>query len=178
MRFFLILIGGCAILSACGPRGAASPEIAQRAELSSIDVHAKLPQAAPEGTCWGTDITPAQFETVTERKLVSPAGLSADGSSLTDAIYATETRQRVVRERQEVWFQIPCERDLTPDAIASLQRALAARGLFAGPPTADMDTATRTAIRQYQAPRGLDSSVLSLEAARSLGLAAVALPAA
>ena len=41
-----------------------------------------------------------------------------------------------------------------------------------------MDTATRAAIRAYQRPEGLDSGVLSLAAARKLGLSVVDVPGA
>jgi len=62
---------------------------------------------------------------------------------------------------------------LTPDLVASLQRALTARGLYGGQINGMMDRATRHAVRGYQAPLGLDSGILSLAAARKLGLAVV-----
>ncbi|MFC6759366.1 peptidoglycan-binding domain-containing protein [Sulfitobacter porphyrae] len=58
--------------------------------------------------------------------------------------------------------------------MASLQRALSARGLYAQQITGTLDDATRAAVQRYQKPTGPDSGVLSLETARSLGLIAVA----
>ena len=53
------------------------------------------------------------------------------------------------------------------------QRALAARGYYAGPITGVMDRRTQAAIRAYQRPQGLDSAMISLAAARQMGLIAV-----
>ena len=63
---------------------------------------------------------------------------------------------------------------MTPEFISSVQRALDVRGFYSGALTGRMDARTLRAVRKYQAPQGLDSSVLSLAAARKLGL--VALP--
>lgn len=130
------------------------------------------PGAAP-GTCWGKTETPAVIETVTEQVLVQPTEVLADGSVTAPPIYRTETRQMIVRERRETWFETPCDDVLTVEFVQSLQRALAARGLYGGPPTGEMDARTRHAVRRFQAPEGLDSGILSLATARRLGLVAV-----
>jgi hypothetical protein len=70
-----------------------------------------------------------------------------------------------------LWFEIPCGAETDPALISALQRALAARGLLDGPATGRLDTETRAAIARYQAPLRLRSEVLSLAAARELGLA-------
>ncbi len=93
---------------------------------------------------------------------------------ISEPVYKLETRQAIVKERRELWFETPCEDQLTPDFLASLQRALKARGHYHGGITGQMDSRTRRAIRHYQAPQGLDSGILSLAAARKLGLVAVA----
>lgn len=130
------------------------------------------PQDAAPDSCWSRDETPARIETVTEQILVAPAVLDASGALLRPARYRTETRQRILRERESLWFRTPCPEALTPEFVASLQRALAARGLHRGPVTGRMDADTRAAVRAWQRPRGLDSAVLSLAAARALGLVA------
>lgn len=68
------------------------------------------------------------------------------------------------------WFRAPCPEQMTPARIASLQRALAARGLYAGSISGQMNSATQDAVQAYQAPLGLDSRQLSLAAARQMGL--------
>ena len=105
--------------------------------------------------------------------LLQPAQVTSDGLIQQPAIYKKEVRQEIVQERRETWFQVPCEADLTPDFVSSLQRALAARGLYSGPITGVMDARTRSAVRRFQAPEGLDSGILSTAAARRLGLVAV-----
>jgi hypothetical protein len=137
---------------------------------------AAAPPGAPPGTCWGRQISPAVVETVTEQVQTAAAVTAPDGRVIAPARYATETRQVIVEERRVRWIETPCPEVQTPDFIASLQRALMARGLHAGSVTGRMDAATRAAIRRYQAGRGLDSDILALESARALGL--VALPRA
>ncbi len=134
------------------------------------------PPGAAAGTCWGKTETPAVIETVTEQIMVQPAEILADGSIITPPIYRTETRQQIVKERRETWFETPCDHVLTPDFVQSLQRALAVRGHYRGAPTGEMDARTRAAVRRFQAPEGLDSGILSLAAARKLGLIAVERP--
>lgn len=74
-------------------------------------------------------------------------------------------------------FETPCHDLLTPDFIATLQRALAARAYFNGPITGEMTAATRSAVAAYQADAvDLDSDTLSVDAARKLGLIAVERP--
>ena len=136
----------------------------------------EAPPGAPPGTCWGKQVTPAILETVTEQVMLQPAEVRADGTVTQPAIFKTETRQAILRERKATWFQTPCAAEQTPDFIASLQRALKARTLYRGPITGEMDARTRAAIRAYQKPEGLDSGILSLAAARKLGLVAVAVP--
>lgn len=131
------------------------------------------PGAAP-GACWGKTETPAVVETVTEQVMVQPAEIRADGSIVSSPVYRTDTRQKIVRERRETWFETPCDEVLTPEFVTSLQRALAARGLYRGAETGQMDRTTRAAIRRYQASEGPDSGILSLAAARRLGLVAMA----
>lgn len=134
----------------------------------------EAPPGAAPGSCWGKQVTPAIVETVTDQVLIQPAEVRVDGSVTAPAIYRTETRQEIVRQRTETWFETPCETALTPDFIATLQRALAARGHYTGPVDGAMTARTRAAIRAWQAPEGLDSGILSLAAARRLGLVPVA----
>ncbi len=156
-------------LSACTPPVADNP--AEALLGSMLDT----PADAPPGNCWSKIISPALSETVTEQVLVQPERLTASGAVETPAIFRTETRQSIVTERQVTWFETPCPADLPPDVIASLQRALQVRGLYAGPVTGRIDGPTARGVRRYQSATGLDSPVLSLAAARALGLLATPL---
>ena len=123
--------------------------------------------------CWHETVSPAIFETVTEQILVSPAVVDEAGRTVSPAVFRTETQQRQVQARQQAWFRIPCESDLTGDPgvfTASLQRSLKARGVYGGEINGIADFATREAVRRFQRPFGLESDVLSYAAAQSLGL--------
>lgn len=161
-----LALGAC---QAQAPLGAGEPGVTR--------LFQPAPPGAAPGTCWGKTETPAVIETVTEQVLVQPAEVLADGSVTAPPAYRTETRQMIVEERRETWFETPCEDVLTVEFVQSLQRALAARGLYGGPLTGEMDARTRHAVRRFQAPGGLDSGILSLDTARRLGLVAIERPA-
>lgn len=131
------------------------------------------PPGAPDGTCWDRHISPAIIETVTMQVLVQPEERDASGTLIQPAVFRTETRQDIVRPRSESWLQITCPVDMTPDFIASLQRALTVRGHYTGPVTGKMDRPTRQAILGFQRRNGLESQQLSLDSARRLGLISV-----
>lgn len=133
------------------------------------------PPASRDGECWEASITPAVIETVTEQVLVSEEIRDASGAVVSPATYQTQTQQHMVQDREEIWFRVPCPADQTVQFVASLQRALKARGLYLAPVTGVMDGDTAEAVRRFQAERGLDSPILSLAAARELGLSATAL---
>ncbi|MDE4131849.1 peptidoglycan-binding domain-containing protein [Phaeobacter sp. QD34_3] len=132
------------------------------------------PPGAEPGSCWDRHISPAVIETVTVQVLVEPELRAPDGQILQPAVFRTETRQDIVRPRSQTWLQITCPVDMTPDFIASLQRALAVRGDYTGAITGSLDRPTRQAILRYQRRYGLESQLLSLESARRLGLISVA----
>lgn len=126
------------------------------------------------GECWAGDLIPAVIETVTEQIEIAPARPASGGKPAVPASYQSRVQQRILSDRSDVWFLVPCPEQLTPDTVASLQRALKVRGLYRGAVTGGMDAATATAVRRFQAPQGLDSQKLSLAAARQLGLVAYA----
>lgn len=129
------------------------------------------PGAAP-GSCWGKIVAPAVIETVTEQVLVQPAQLASDGTVIHPAVFRSSTRQAIVRERREEFFEMPCPEVMTPEFIASVQRALKARNLYHGAISGAMDARTRRALRAFQAPDGADADLLTLKTARRLGLVA------
>lgn len=133
------------------------------------------PPAQAPGACWHGAERPALFETVTEQLLVSPERRDATGALVAPAVFRTETRQSEVRPRQPVWFEVPCPDDGAGDPVfvASLQRALKARGFYDGPVSGMMNAETDTAVLRYQGANGLDNAVLSMAAARALGLVKV-----
>lgn len=165
----LALLAAVLALGACTPSGMAPP--------GPVDLGAGLvarsSDVPPPGGCWSAETVPAVFETVTEQVLVEPERRAPDGTLIRAAAFRTDTRQRMVSDRQAAWLQIPCAWDLGPDFVTTLQRALKARGLYLLPLTGELDGPTRTAIRAWQRPRGLDTDTLALQTARALGLIAV-----
>lgn len=158
-------------LSACAPRPPV-PEAPKQTDLSA-EIVTTPDNLAPQGTdnaCWATESSPAVIETVTEQELVTPEERAEDGTVTTPATYRTKTHTRMVSDRRTIWFRAPCPVDFSPDFVATLQRALKARGYFLAPTTGLLDEATADAIRRFQTERGLPSRQLSLAAARDLGL--------
>lgn len=179
MTLSLILvrtIGAMALvgaLSACVPPGSYVPDPEGDPPVPDF-ASAQIPPPPgvnPDG-CWVRDVAPAQLETVTRQIEVAPARYAEDGTLLSPARFRTETAQVITEERRNLLFETPCPDRLTPDFIASLQRALAARALYRGEITGTLDVPTQRAIRRYQRQRGLPSGLLSIQSARALGLLA------
>ena len=170
-RICLALWCGVTSLSGCTSGQIAAPARADLA-IELVRFGADGPPAGPAGQCWGTDTTPAVIETVTEQVVVSEELRDAAGQIITPAAFETRTFQRMVQDREVVWFRAPCPADITVNFAATLQRALKARGMYLQAVTGTIDAATADAIRRFQALRGLDSPTLSLAAAKELGISA------
>lgn len=137
-------------LAACQPNAPAS-------EVNRAD-RAQTPLAtARSEACWATDTIPAVTETV-----------FLEGETGTRV-----AREVVRRQAEERLFAVPCPSQMDHDFIATLQRALSVRGLYTGPVNGQWDGETANAVQRFQAPLGLNSGVLSLDAAQRLGLVAV-----
>lgn len=167
------VLAAALVLSACAENGT----VTSAANIDPISLATAPPGAAP-GTCWGKTVTPAVVETVSRKVQLQPAQISSDGRVQAPPIYKTETRQEVVKPRRENWYEIICDAEITPDFIASLQRALEARGFYRGAITGQLDTRTRAAIGRFQQSEGLNSKALSIAGARKLGLVTIANPRA
>ena len=162
-RVIAALMSGLAVL-------ACLPATSDLTAASAPRGNGLAPAGAPAGTCWGKVEPPAIVETVTEQVLVSPALTNPDGTIAQLPVYRRETRRQIVAPRKEVWFETPCPPSFTVEFVSSLQRALIARGLYAGPVTGSMDASTRASVLSVQREDGLDSDVLSIATARKLGL--------
>lgn len=185
--FMALLLGACQQVTPPDTAPIAPP--VPQPSIAAADrfaVQSSAPQDTGDGTCWGKDLTPALVETVTEQVLIRPAGPvmapSPDGAPTyktvqSPAVFDTQTHQQIITPRAAFWFEVPCAVQIDRPFIATLQRALKSRGLFRGVVTGVMDQRTKKAVRWYQKPHGLDSTTLSLAAARQLGILAYARPA-
>ena len=156
-------------LAACDSKIPVAAPASEELSGEAIAKRADGPPTLPEGACWGQDtIIPAVIETVTNTVRDQP-GLRTGKDTQT----ASDSSTAKQRDHQDVFILIPCADQMIPDSTATLQRALKARGYYAGAVTGQLSLATLLAVRRYQAGRGLDSAVLSLKAAQALGLAVV-----
>lgn len=164
-RFFTsTVLAGAQAFSLVGCNSAGVPRAPMGADLMAETRRGDQP-TGPEGACWASDETPAIIQTVTEQ-------IAEDPTEQSEGRYRTETRQEIVRPRETIWFRTPCAAELTPEVVATLQRALSARGLYVQPASGVIDIPTKSAIRAFQVPRGLNSDQLSLTAAQELGVIA------
>jgi len=159
------------VMAGCAPGQNAGPARADLA-IELVRLTGSGPPKGPDTACWASDTTPAIIETVTEQVVTREEVRDAAGAVVAPASFETKTFQRMVQDREEVWFRAPCAVDVTVNFVATLQRALKARGIYLQPVTGTVDAATSDAIRRFQAMRGLDSPVLSLAAAKELGIIA------
>lgn len=159
------------VVLACPAFGCATPEadLASRAAHVPGFIAAEI-EAGEDGRCYGRDITPAVIQTITEQVLVQQASYNEDGTLYAPARYESNIRQVIEREREEVAFETLCPPAYTPEFVSSLQRALRARGFYAGEITGAMDAATGRAVQDYQRRDGPDSPLLWIASARELGL--------
>jgi hypothetical protein len=151
LAIIALCLGGCA-----APVAVVAPETLVLA-AEARPVKSALP---PGPGCWGRDRLPAVIETETITRATGAGS------------YRSESRQSIVSEARQVWIQTPCYDELTPDTVITLQRALRARAYYLGALDGALSPETMAAIRRFQADHGLDTKVLSLKAARVLGLVA------
>lgn len=161
-----------AALTGCAGSGQGAETDAAAAVPDFASARIAPPPGVSPDSCWVRDVAPAEIETITRQIEVAPARHAEDGTQISPARFRTETAQAITRERQELVFETPCPDALTQELIATLQRALEARGLYRGAITGVMDVDTRLAVRRYQNAGGLPSGLLSIRSARALGLLA------
>ncbi|MBM2574828.1 peptidoglycan-binding protein [Jannaschia sp. Os4] len=131
------------------------------------------PADARPDACYSRLVEGAVFETVTVQEVVSPEVRDADGVVTQLAVFREEVVTREVSPRRLSWFETPCAARGDAAFVASVQRALAARGLYGGAVDGVYDAATADAVQAFQAPLGIDSGIISNRAAVELGLLAV-----
>lgn len=125
------------------------------------------------GRCFAKDTSPAVIETVTIQEIELPEIRDATGAVTIPATFRTVIRQQIIRERSEIRFETICPQNYSADFVATLQRALKARGFYVGQISGTLDVQTGAAIQKFQRINGVDTPLLSLETARQLGLVAL-----
>lgn len=164
----LAVFAGCAPL----PIGPDVTKLITPTHIMPVDMK---PPANMPGVCWGHIPGPQITQIVSDIIVATPAQIGSNGEEISPAIYREVTRPQTFNEGGGRWFTRTCDVDMTPDFIMTLQRALSVRGIYRGDINGVLDQRTLRAVQKYQTPQGLDSAVLSLSAARQLGLIAVEL---
>ncbi|MDV7272196.1 peptidoglycan-binding domain-containing protein [Thioclava sp. A2] len=169
MKQAVLALIGVPLVAGCMAAGPPMPEVEIRPTLAQ-----ELGDAPPAGApgCYhSVEIRPAKFGTVKRAVEVREAVIDpASGKVLEPALYEERDFSAVVDAGETLSFETMCVKELTPEFVATVQRALKARGLYRGTDSGVMDGATRSAVRAYQKPRGLDADVLSRRAAMEMGL--------
>lgn len=125
------------------------------------------------GRCFATTAGPTRTEIVDELIEVVPEVRAADGNVTSPPVYRTVSRPRTVSTGPGRRFETVCPPVYTVPFVSSLQRALLIRRAYDGPITGQYDDATSLAVQMFQRPDGIDSPLLGVDAARSLGIVAV-----
>lgn len=157
----------CGALAGCAS-SALPPEATPVPLVSFGDI-----ETDASGRCFATEIRPQQFRSVTQQVLVVPEERDRNNVLINAAIYRNESRQERVPTAPGMRFETLCPPLFTAERVATLQRALAARGAYAGTVSGQLDAATQAAIQRFQIPTGLNSPHLAIATARSLGLISV-----
>ena len=123
--------------------------------------------------CYFEKITPAEISTQVKTLLVRPEKRNTAGQLVLPAQYETTRTQTNTKPRSVTKIDAVCPEDLTPEFIASLQRAFQARGLFFSTISGSMDTPTRRAILNLQIVRGVESATVMKATAQELGLVVI-----
>ncbi len=118
-------------------------------------------------------ITPAEISTLLETRLFQPKKRNTAGQLVSPAQYETTRTQTITKPRSVTKIDAVCPEDMTPEFIASLQRAFQARGLFSSTITGSIDTSTRRAILNFQTVRGVASATVMNATAQELGLVVI-----
>ena len=143
----VLALGLGSLLAACQPVSVKAPSQTPLAG-EVVRLKGEGPPPSPQGECWASSVSPAVIETVSEQVLVSEELRDASGVVLQPATFRTRTQQRMVQDREEIWFRAPCPEAQTVQFIASLQRALKARGLYVVAVTGEMNPETAEAVRR------------------------------
>ena len=110
---------------------------------------------------------PAKYTRRKVRRLVSPATVTRvpvpeETKTMTERIKVADARLE--------WKQVLCDTNVSPETIASVQRALASAGFDPGPIDGLLGRRTLRAVHAYQLEMGLSSGGLTLDTLVSLGV--------
>ncbi len=125
----------------------------------------KVNQATGEILCLVEE--PALYKTIEKRILVEP---ERPEYKVVPAQFETITSSHIVEAERLEWRRILCQTNVTESTIASIQRALAAKGYKSGPIDGQLGSQTMSALNAYQVRNGLASRGITYETLGHLGV--------
>jgi len=125
------------------------------------------------GRCFTRDAAPTEVRIVEETVVVVPEVRDNLGRVTQPAVVRSQDGPQTFRIGNGTRFETLCPQEYTAEFVASLQRAMQARGAYAGPISGAYDSATSQAVQAFQLPSGIDSPLLRRRTALELGLTAV-----
>ena len=125
------------------------------------------------GRCFARDAAPTEVRIVEETVIVVPEKRDNLGRITQPAVVRSQDGPQTFRIGDGKRFETLCPQEYTAQFVASLQRAMKARGAYDGPITSAYDAATSQAVRAFQLSSGIDSPLLRRRTALELGLTAV-----
>ena len=150
-------------LSACGQTAPVAVPEAPAIQQGDIETMA-------DGRCFASDPGKMVTQVVVNRVLVEPEVTGDDGTVIQPAIFRDIESEVLVPAGPPTRFEVICPQNLSQSFVASLQRALSARGAYLGDINGRLDDRTRNAILAYQSSQGRQSANLSIETAINFGL--------
>ena len=157
------------LLSACqtAPGSGAEPRPAE-AVITQGEI-----EADGDGRCFARTAAPTETVVVEELAEVVPEVRDQNGVITSPAVFRTVTRPQTRATGPGRRFETVCPHLLTSELVLTLQRALIVRRVYAGPVNGTYDEPTRAAVRSVQITEGIDSPLLSVDLARTLGIIAI-----
>lgn len=154
-------------LAACDPQvpqaGNKPPEIL--IEMGEIETDAA-------GRCFARDAPPTEVRIVEETVVIVPELRDDLGRITRPAVIRSQDGPKTFQIGNGQRFETLCPQLYTAQYVSNLQRALQARGAYAGAITGTYDQATSVAVRNFQLSSGIDSPLLRVQTGIALGLTA------
>jgi hypothetical protein len=161
----IIAVSSCTTLSVAPPSSPQNPITA--APINGIEI-------AADDRCFAEDAPQTQTRIVEETQVIVPELRDLRGRVTRPAVVRSVDQPKTFVIGPGQRFETLCPQAYTPEFVASLQRALSVRNAYAGPISGNYDEMTRNAVAAFQRADGIDSPLLGIDAARLLGLIAVA----
>lgn len=147
------------------------PAETETAEVKVIDVPGRtFWKASSDDEVYYLDSEPPVYKTVKKEIIIKPAYVK---TTEIPAEYKTVSRQVLVRPERNEWEEVLCGNNAQASVIWQIQKALKEKGYSPGNFEGQLDSATLSAVNEYQRKNGLKvntNGLINMETARALGV--------